>query len=221
MKRFVSVLIAAAMVLGLMPVIALAENAKVELTPIHEINITGFRAPVAGETPEYSYFLTCDESLGYFIVYQYWYDNTLGQDMSNEQTPFHAGHQYSAGCLVCADEGYYIADDCVFMFNGSSELADPEHCVPHQYFEGDWYVQSAAVDCVESGDRPGDIDGNGAVEIADALLALRYAMGVLELTQEQIAAGDVNGNGVCSLTDAILIARFASGAITQFPGSAA
>lgn len=57
----------------------------------------------------------------------------------------------------------------------------------------------------------GDINGNGSVDVTDALLALRAAMGVITLTDEQIARGDINGDGVIDSTDAILILRTAMG----------
>ena len=61
----------------------------------------------------------------------------------------------------------------------------------------------------------GDIDSNGTVDSVDALLALRCAIGIMELNGTQLAAADVNGNGVCDSTDALLILRFALGLIDE------
>lgn len=58
---------------------------------------------------------------------------------------------------------------------------------------------------------PGDVDGNGAVTIADAILALRCAMGLIDLTTEQSEAGDMNGDGSISIADAVMILRAAMG----------
>gem|GEM_PF-6461899 len=55
----------------------------------------------------------------------------------------------------------------------------------------------------------GDVDGNGVVNVTDALLALRFAMGVITLDADQIARGDMDGNGVVNATDAINIMRIA------------
>ena len=60
----------------------------------------------------------------------------------------------------------------------------------------------------------GDVDGDGEVTIADALLALRYCMGVQDLTDAQLAVADINGDGEVSLDDAILLLRLAMGLIT-------
>ena len=59
----------------------------------------------------------------------------------------------------------------------------------------------------------GDIDADGAVGANDALLALRYAMGLLELGTDQLLRGDVNGDGAVDPVDALLILRSAMGII--------
>ncbi|MBR0134953.1 MAG: dockerin type I repeat-containing protein [Clostridia bacterium] len=59
----------------------------------------------------------------------------------------------------------------------------------------------------------GDVDMNGTVNVTDALLALRYAMGIIELTPEQVALADVDGSGTVTVTDAVIILRMAMGII--------
>jgi hypothetical protein len=58
---------------------------------------------------------------------------------------------------------------------------------------------------------PGDVDGSGTVEATDAIMALRCAMGILELTPEQFEAADMDGSGTIALDDAITILRTAMG----------
>ena len=53
----------------------------------------------------------------------------------------------------------------------------------------------------------GDIDGDGEVTAADALLALRAAMQISELTEEQAAEADVDGDGAVTASDALIILR--------------
>lgn len=56
----------------------------------------------------------------------------------------------------------------------------------------------------------GDVDGNGVVNSQDALLTLRFALGIIDsLPVEQNA--DVTGNGVINSQDALLILRMAIG----------
>ncbi len=65
----------------------------------------------------------------------------------------------------------------------------------------------------ESGPEPGsgDVDGNETVSVSDAILTLRGAMSVAELTPAQIAAADVTGDGQVTVADAIRILRIAMG----------
>lgn len=58
---------------------------------------------------------------------------------------------------------------------------------------------------------PGDVDQNGTVNVTDALLAMRCAMGILSLSDLQIEIGDMDGSGSISVTDALTIMRIAMG----------
>lgn len=55
----------------------------------------------------------------------------------------------------------------------------------------------------------GDIDGNGTVTITDSTLAMRAALGFIDLTDAQIARGDMNGDGDVTTVDAAIILRIA------------
>ena len=57
---------------------------------------------------------------------------------------------------------------------------------------------------------PGDADGSGAVDSADALLVLRYSMGLIDHIPV-FANADVNGDGVLDSSDALMILRMALG----------
>ena len=74
---------------------------------------------------------------------------------------------------------------------------------------------TASVSCGSSAPLTGDVNGDGEVDISDALLAMRYAMGIAELTPDQLERADVNGGGV-DISDALLIMRYAMGLITHF-----
>ena len=55
----------------------------------------------------------------------------------------------------------------------------------------------------------GDTDLNGEVNMQDALLAMRGAMGIGTFSAKQILAGDVNSSGALDSTDALYIMRYA------------
>lgn len=61
----------------------------------------------------------------------------------------------------------------------------------------------------------GDANGDGTVNAVDALVAMRYVLGVSteSLTPEQIAAADFNGDGAVNAVDTLLIMRFSLGLI--------
>ncbi len=55
---------------------------------------------------------------------------------------------------------------------------------------------------------PGDINGDGVVDISDVILALRMAIGIDPC---QLSLSDLNNDGVCDIQDVILILRKALG----------
>ena len=57
----------------------------------------------------------------------------------------------------------------------------------------------------------GDVDASGDVTIADALLIMRASMGLLALTDEQLAAGNLDGDGEITIADALLVMRVSMG----------
>ena len=69
---------------------------------------------------------------------------------------------------------------------------------------------------------PGDLNGDGKVDIADALLALRIAVGIYTASAAQLTAGDVTPfvlgkpapDGIIDVGDALLILRVAVGLIS-------
>lgn len=58
---------------------------------------------------------------------------------------------------------------------------------------------------------PGDVNGSGAIETGDALLVLRYMLGMGTLTEEQLTAADFDGSGTVDQADALFILRAALG----------
>ncbi len=73
---------------------------------------------------------------------------------------------------------------------------------------------SMSVTVIRSRNR-GDLDGNGTVQASDASTILRYAAGLLLITDPAMLwAADVNGDGVVNAADASLILRACVGLIT-------
>ena len=56
---------------------------------------------------------------------------------------------------------------------------------------------------------PGDADGDGEVSTSDALLILRYALGLGSIPDYMISGCDIDGNGTVDSTDALMVLRMA------------
>jgi hypothetical protein len=63
----------------------------------------------------------------------------------------------------------------------------------------------------------GDVNGDGKVNVGDATLLLRAAVGLVTLAADQKTRADVNGDGKVNVSDATLALRFAVGLINRFP----
>jgi len=57
----------------------------------------------------------------------------------------------------------------------------------------------------------GDLNGDGTVEVADAVVALQFAVGIGTPTPAQVQAGDLNGDGSIDVADVLLILWLALG----------
>ncbi|MBR3298057.1 MAG: hypothetical protein IKI64_02525 [Clostridia bacterium] len=78
-------------------------------------------------------------------------------------------------------------------------------------FEG---MSSGNITAVFSGGSPavpGDIDGNGSVTTADAVIALRISMGLIDGSGFNAENADMDQSGSVNISDAVLILRLAMG----------
>lgn len=64
--------------------------------------------------------------------------------------------------------------------------------------------------------RQGDVDGNGTINIIDAMLLAQYAAGTYDGPVDR-EIGDVNWDGKINIIDAMLVAQFSAGTIDDFP----
>ncbi len=63
----------------------------------------------------------------------------------------------------------------------------------------------------------GDSNGDGIVNISDAVYISKYVSNTATLTDAQFVAADVNDDGNVNIGDAILIARYCAGLLEKFP----
>lgn len=186
---------------------------------IHEVTVNGWGDPVEGVIGIDHVFLEAPDDAPYFIIYGGWLDETDQQQLWSEEHVFIAGHVYSEGCQIWCDEGYYFADDCVFVTEDEGVQLDPEWCYVDPDENYICYMNSVPVECEGAipGVLWGDADGDGDVDAADGVLLIRFCM---ELEPEQnvhLELCDVNGDGNIDFADALLIMRKVMGVVECFP----
>lgn len=159
------------------------------------------------------------------------FGNRLGElDLANNpELQFDLIGSEGAGSVGYSNYGYIDGDG--YWVNVNAAFAEP---YPGGEFLG-WYSENGALISGNAqlefsaantsrviarfsgtGAIPGDADGDGDVNVADAVLALRCAMGLIQLSGDAEAACDVNSNGEVDVADALLILRFAIGVIDAF-----
>ena len=121
--------------------------------------------------------------------------------------------------VFCDWDGSIISEQVVE--HGEAAIAPPDPAREGLNFTG-WSIDFSIItsDCfIYAVYAPiansGDANGDGAVNAVDALVAMRYVLGVSteNLTPEQIAAADFNGDGAVNAVDSLLIMRFSLGLI--------
>ena len=121
--------------------------------------------------------------------------------------------------IFCDWDGSIISEQVVE--HGEAAIAPPDPAREGLNFTG-WSIDFSIItsDCfIYAVYAPiansGDASGDGAVNAVDALVAMRYVLGVSteSLTPEQIAAADFNGDGAVNAVDTLLIMRFSLGLI--------
>ena len=74
--------------------------------------------------------------------------------------------------------------------------------------KGHTYQNGVCTVCGETEYLLGDLNGDGLVTSADAVLLSRSLTDLAELTAEQQKAADINGDGVITSADAVILVRF-------------
>lgn len=63
----------------------------------------------------------------------------------------------------------------------------------------------------------GDIDGDGVIDVMDAVSVVNYIMGTETFTDDQKAIADTNEDGVVDVMDAVNLVSYITGAISELP----
>ena len=75
------------------------------------------------------------------------------------------------------------------------------------------YAEENEIDhIILDGDKTGDVNGDGAVDILDSTEIQKYAGEKIDFTPEQFELGDINKDGYCNVIDALLVQKSVIGA---------
>lgn len=166
--------------------------------------------------------------------------NSSNSTVTSEPLTLEAGDKLSFSWSVSSESNYdklkfYVNNNEIVNINGAVNWTNYEYTVPSNgtytfkwAYEKDSSVHNADdtawVDDVsvtyvnppEPSYLLGDCDLNGTVQVADAVLAMRHALGLETLTGNGFLAGDVNFDGSVNMGDAVQILRYALGLINEF-----
>ncbi len=182
---------------------------------ITEANVIELEIPEWGAHPDFD--VSVPEGAHYTVTEITWeeYVTETGDTIMLPGDNFiNLDAEYHVIFVLDPEEGWVFSEECVTMINGDEGLVDFS-----SVSDGRLYI--ASVDFTVYAEpiitHLGDVNLNGTVEVADAILAMRYAMGLVDLNEEQLYQCEVSGNGVYDLVDATLILRFAMNLIDGFP----
>lgn len=132
--------------------------------------------------------------------------NTGGYDVQSG-TSFAAPHAAACCAMIKSYDPNMNADEIMALLK--------ENAVDEGY-SGGGAGRLCVASLFENDPEPvlaGDADGNGSVNIADALLVLRHGMGLLTLGEDAAAACDMNSDGSVNIADALIVLRMAMGLV--------
>lgn len=75
---------------------------------------------------------------------------------------------------------------------------------------------TATATVTPTGVLKGDVNGDGSINVVDALFVAQYTVGLRTLNSQQLAAADVNCDGQVNVVDALFIAQYTVGLRTTF-----
>jgi len=129
----------------------------------------------------------------------------------DEPTDQYGNHQYECNIVApgCTTEGHtsYHCSVC-----GDSYRLNTTPPTGHKY-EDDVCVNCGELD--PDAVIKGDLDGDGEVTAADAVLLARYLADLIELDEKQLKAADIDDDGEITSADSVLLARFLAGLIEE------
>ena len=126
-------------------------------------------------------------------------DTTVYHNASEDDIQGSSGNHKVRGTLSKNDKVTVLFEDGDFAFIRTDNITG--------------YVLKSSITYESPEQLLGDINGDGVADAGDAGMILRYDVGLIKLTSEQIKNGDVNGDGITDAGDAGVILRKDAGLI--------
>ena len=161
--------------------------------------------------------LTLPDSLGdrYFVNVANWAfeDNKelTGLDFSQANHLLRIGYESFVGCSNVKTP--IVLPNSVINLNERSFSGCSSVPYINIYANVVQYAEENEIDhIILDGDKIGDVNGDGVVDILDATEIQKYAAESTDFTDEQFELGDINDDGYCDVIDALLVQKSVIGA---------
>lgn len=100
--------------------------------------------------------------------------------------------------------------------SGIEYYIDAYDGINHTYSGSSLSPHQVIVQSKVSENEKGDVDGNGSIDLYDALLTIRAANDLENLSNDEFDRADLNSDGHLTADEALLILQYANGTITSF-----
>ena len=182
--------------------------------PIHTVTLENvIIAPPVGEKAGDCMNVTVPSGQHIWVSGANWQNCETHENLGNDDV-FEAGSTYHLFFQVYPEDGYLFASDVKMIINGKENDFDVEISHTNEHVLALWTMPA------ESAGAPsvmiGDLNGDGKVNTADAVVVLKSSAGMITLDEKQNLAGDTNHDGKVNTADAVLILKYAAGMITEF-----
>ena len=109
---------------------------------------------------------------------------------------------------------------CKVYYNDNGKFTDMNAVYKdgHMEFETTHFSEYVLVEGSLPTLTMGDVNGDGKVNVLDAVMVLRHDANIIKLDDSQLKAADVNDDGKVDVLDAVMILRYEAGIIKNFKG---
>ena len=138
------------------------------------------------------------------------YRETADSNLMPYKGELKPGEQYYLLVSYVAPEGMTVYDRAVASLYGIGDTPVVKIGVVTVLGGDLWYISEFALPILKEGPVAGDVDGDGEVTVADALLVLRVAAKLALPTKSTGASYDFDGDGDVTVADALSVLRIAA-----------